>query len=334
MTARNRFLLSILAVLAVFVVGTTGYLVIEGDQGITFRDAAYMTVITLSTVGYSEPWELSQTGQLWTIAVITFGIVTVSYALGSLVSVVISGELGSLREQNKMEKKIEQSRNHVVLCGFGRMGSLAADELLSRGTEIVVIESDPKYIRLLQDSGVLFVEGDATEEDNLMRAGLMRASAVVIALPSDANNVFITLTVRAFRPDLTVVARAEQPSTEPKLKRAGATRVVCPQATGAMHVANILTRPTVVDFVELASKGVDLEIDEYVIEKSSPLVGKSLRQSNIRSHTNATAVAIKRVDGATIVNPDPDAELASGDTLILVGSGGASSRLDQIEEHV
>ena len=150
-------------------------------------------------------------------------------------------------------------------------------------------------------------------------------------LPSDSDNVYITLTAHTLRPDLTIVARAEQMSTEAKLTRAGATRVVCPQSIGATKVANILTRPNVVDFVEVAARGVDLEIDEYEIKAGSPLVGRSLRDTGVRDKTGATIVAIKRADGEALISPDPDARLGPGDTLILVGSAGVSGRLDEME---
>ncbi len=331
MTARHRFSLALLALLAVLMVGATGYMVIEAERGVGFRDAVYMTVITLSTVGYGEPWELSGSARMWTIGVITFGIVTVSYAFGSLVSLVVSGELRSVREQQKMQKSLHALHDHVILCGFGRMGALAAEELRQRGVALAVIDRDEKLQETMRELGSPFVLGDATEEETVVRAGLHKARALVTTLPSDADNVYITLTAHTLRPDLVVIARAEQPAAEAKLKRAGATRVVCPQATGAMKVANVLTRPTVVDFVELAGKGVDLEIDEYLIKSRSPLVGQTLRDAHVRHHTGAIAVAIKRADGEAIVNPDPDAVLSLGDTLILVGPGGVSSRLDEID---
>ncbi len=150
-------------------------------------------------------------------------------------------------------------------------------------------------------------------------------------LGSDADNLFVTLTANALRSDLTIIARAETPSTEPKLMRAGATRVVCPQVAGAMKVANILTRPAVVDFVELANKGVDLEIDEYCVTDRSPMMGKTLRDSAIRTASDAIVVAVKRADGEAIFNPEADTLLRDGDTLILVGRAGVSERLDAIE---
>jgi len=333
-SARFRLLLATLALLSVFFAGAAGYMIIEeratGERP-AFIDAAYMTVITLSTVGYGEVWELSRAGRLWTIAVIVFGIVTVSYALTSLVTVVISGELRSLREKKKMDKTIGHLRNHVIVCGYGRMGALVVDELRRRKVPVVVVESQPATEVDLREIGVAFVIGDATEETALLHAGLKQARALVTCLPTDADNVFITLTAHTLRPDLIIVPRAEQVATEAKLKRAGATRVVCPQTIGAMKITDILTRPTVVDFVEVANKGVDLEMDEYVVSDGSPLVGMSLRDAHVRRHTGATVVAIKRADGETLVSPDPDSVVESRDTLILIGPTGISSRIEGID---
>lgn len=334
MSARFKLVISIVAVFGVFVIGTIGYMVVDGDRCLSVADAAYMTVITLSTVGYGEPWELSRAGQLWTIGVIVFGIATVSYAFTSLLSLVVSGELRSLREKKKMEHKIEQLGDHAILCGYGRMGALVADKLQESGVSVVVIEMNPAREDVVRGAGFAYVLGDATEEETLISAGIKRARALILALPSDADNVYVTLTAYTLCPGLKIISRAEQLSTQSKLTRAGASRVVCPQVIGATKIANMLTRPTVVDFVDSADKGVDLEMDEYRIGADSPLVGKSLRDSGIRRKTNAVVVAIKRADGRALIGPDPDLPLKSRDTLILVGPSGVSGRLDTIESEV
>jgi len=327
---RMRLLLSVMAVLAVFLVGTAGYMVIESDQAPTLLDAAYMTTITLSTVGYGEVWTLSPVGKIWSIGVIAFGVATVSIAFTSLVTLFISGELRSLQLRRRMEAKIEQMSGHIVLCGYGRMGSLAAQEVTQRGLAVVVIESAEDRQLALGDVRLPFISGDATDERVLMRAGLMRARALVAMLPHDADNVYITLTAHTLRPELPIIARAEQSATEAKLKRAGATRTICAQVMGATRIANVLTRPNVVDFVEIANKGVDLEMDEYVVNARSPLAGKTLRDSPLREKTDAIVVAIKRAEGDTHVNPGPNTMMSAGDTLILVGPVGVSSRLDAL----
>lgn len=315
----------------VFLVGAFGYRIIEADRGVTVIDAAYMMVITLSTVGFSEPWPLSPAARLWTMGVIAFGLITISFAFSSLVGLVVSGELRSIRERTKMTKTLNNLDGHMIVCGYGRMGAMAAAELKRRGLDVAVIESRTETSEELRRDGFPFVIGDGTEEEYLVQAGLMRASALLLTLPSDADNVFIAVSVHTLCPNLTIVARATNPATESKLKRAGVSHVVCPQAAGAMKVVNILTRPAVVDFIELADKGLELEIDEYVIRKTSPLVGRTLREADVRIRTGAMVVAIKRADGEAIVNPDPDAGLGTHDTLILVGPIGVSDRLDAID---
>jgi voltage-gated potassium channel len=325
-----RFILSVLVLLAVFLVGTAGYVIIEEDKNITWFDAAFMTAITLSTVGYGETWEVSKAGHLWTILVIVFGIAAVSVSFTSLATVFISGELRSQREVKRMECAIEKMSGHVIVCGFGRIGGLVTKELMRRGLTVVVIESRPEAESALREMGIRFLTADATEEEVLLKAGLMKARALVVTVPHDADNVYITLTAHDLRPDIEIIARAEHTSTEPKLRRAGATRVVCPQVAGATMIANILTRPNVVDFVEIAGRGLKLEMDEYVIGPKSPLAGKTLCDSQVRERGGAIVVAIKRADGETIYSPPPEVGLTEGDTLILVGPAGISSELDGI----
>ncbi len=330
MLPRTRLVLSIVALLGVVFVGTIGYMVIEEDRSLSFLEAVYMTVITVSTVGYNEVWRLSPGGRLWTIVIVVFGISTVSVAFTSLITLFVSGELRIGRERMKMETMIGKMQDHIILCGFGRMGRLVVAELARRRLAVVVLEILPEHESDLREAGVPFLIGDATEEESLIQAGLMNARALVSALPHDADNVYITLTAHALKPDAQIIARAEQPATESKLKRAGATRVICPQVMGATRIANVITRPNVVDFFDVAHKGVDLEMDEYVIGQDSVLAGKTLRDSPLRQKTGASVVAIRRADGRTVYNPDPNAALEAGDTLILVGPAGVSSLLDTL----
>lgn len=320
---------------SVFVIGTFGYFYIERNlpNPPGLGDAAFMTIITLSTVGYSEAWPLSPSGKFWTMGVIVFGIATVSYAITSLIALFVSGELRSLHERQKMEKSISKMRDHVILCGYGRMGALVVNELIRSNLDTVVIDTKPDLEHSIHSSKIPFLVGDATDEDILHEAGVERASALVAALPHDADNIYITLTAQSLNPKMRIIARAEQPSTEPKLLRAGASRVICPQVIGARKVAALLTRPNVVDFVESVSEGIQLEMDEFVIASESALAGKTLRESLLREKGSASVVAIKRADGETLFNPSAESVLAAGDTLILVGPTGVSTRLDSADIH-
>ena len=329
MSPQTRLVIAILALMAVLVVGTAGYRVIEAENHPSLLDAAYMTVITVTTVGFTDHvWELSDAGRIWTIGVIVFGIGTVSVAFTSLIAVVVSGELRSIREKKKMKSTLRQMRNHVIVCGYGRMGTLIIGDLNARGIPAAVVEVQPDAREHLQERGIPYVIGDATEDETLDEAGLDHARSLVTLLPHDADNIYVTLTAHTIRPELRVIARAEQPATEAKLIRAGAARVICPQVIGASRIVNVLTRPNVVDFVDIANKGVDLEMDEYIISAHSPLVGKALRDSRLRERMGAIVVAVKRSDGETLYNPEPDAVFQADDTLIVIGPAGVSSQIE------
>lgn len=303
---------------------------VEADRAPSLLDAAFMTAITLSTVGYEPVWELSDAGRLWSLLVITFGIATVSIAFTSLITLFVSGELRTQREKENMQKRLEALRRHIILCGFGRMGSLIAKNLARLDRDFAVIELNEGYEPTLKKMGVPHIIGDATDDDILMQAGLDHARALISVLPHDADNVFITLTANTICPSLKIVARAEQPQTENKLKRAGAARVICPQIIGATRIMDILERPNVVDFVDVAAEGVHLEMDEYIVSEHSALVGKSLRDARLREGPGAMVVAIKRADGETTFNPGPDVTLDANDMLIIVGQTGMSKRIDSM----
>ena len=218
----------------------------------------------------------------------------------------------------------------VVICGGGRMGALTAADLKRRGVRSVIVEQDPAINREFADRGDLYVEGDATAEETLLAAGLKRARALVAVLPRDSDNLYVSMTARGLCPDLMIVARAEHPSTEVKLKRVGADRVILPHVVGAARIANILTRPSVVDFFETATEGVELEMDQYVIGKHSSIKNKTLRESKLRQRADVIVVSIKKADGAMLFSPSPDEMIEPTDTLIMVGKAGASARLDRL----
>lgn len=297
MSPLRRLVITLTVLCGVFVVGTLGYLVIEQERCPSVFDAAYMTMTTMTTVGFREVWELSRPGQVWTLCIVAIGVTTYYVAASSLVSLFVGGDLLHLRERKKMQRTIEHMRGHVILCGYGRMGSFVAAELTTLKLPIVVIEKSRDLEANLTRSGLPFVIGDATDEEVLLEAGLDRAKTLVVALPTDSENVFITLTARSLRSDLTIIVRAELPATERKVLRAGASRVICPQIIGARRIRDIITRPNVVDFVDVANKGVDLEMDEYVIQPQSPLRGMKLRDSLLRQQGGAIVVAIKSAAG-------------------------------------
>ena len=229
-----------------------------------------------------------------------------------------------------MERRIESLTRHVIVCGYGRMGQMVAGELGESGAALVVVDTEPGRTAEAEQAGLLYLLGDAQEEDTLRAAGIERAAALVATLPDDATNVFVTLIARGLNESLQIVARAQEAATQDKLIRAGATRVVCPQTIGAGRIADILLRPAMVDFVEMAHKGVDLELDQLTLEADSPMLGQTLRQLALPSRVGAMVVAVRHPDGTALYNPGPEVGLAVGDTVVLIGKRGVASALQQL----
>jgi voltage-gated potassium channel len=327
MQPRNRLIVSVLVLVGVFVVGAAGFALIER---VSVAQAAYLMVVTLSTVGYGDVVPHDGPGRIWTAVVIVLGVSAAALSLSSLQALIVSGEVRRLMGRRKLQDRIRQLHDHIIVCGHGRMGQLISSDLRQRGRSVVVVDADAQRTSLLEEQGLLYVLGDATEEKTLLEAGVMRAKGLVTVLPHDAENVYTALTARGLRSDLYIVARAEQVSSENRLRRAGADRVVCPQATGASMVCNVLTRPHVTDFFEVAAKGVELEVDEVLVGAGSPMCNKSLRESTLRQSAGVMVVAIKRAYGATVFSPGPDEIIGCNDTLILIGPVGSSRKLEKM----
>ena len=327
MDARRRFVISLYLLVGFLIVGTVGYVVIEGTAPL---EAAYVTIMTVFSSMGSESLDLSTAGQVFTMFLIIAGVGSVYYASVSLVTLFVSGELRSAREKVKVQKQINNLKNHVIVCGYGRMGKLVADQLRTEGTRFVVVDNDAEKISAIEPEGLLHVKGDASEETTLIEAGIARAVTLVATLPRDSDNLYMALTARGLKKDLLIIARAESTTTEAKLLRAGADRVVCPQVIGAYRISSLVTRPNVVDFVDVAVKGVEFEIDEYRVAEGSTLAGKSLRDSALRQKVDAMVVAIKHSDGRTTFNPSADEVVQVDDTLIVIGRLDTSSRLAQL----
>jgi voltage-gated potassium channel len=328
MTARRKFLSPLLLAFTCLLLATAGYMLIEGW---TLGEAFYMAVIVLTTTGLKEIRQMDNYGLAWTVVILIFGAASITVAYSFITSAIVSGELRRVMGRRTLQNRINQLSGHIIVCGYGRMGRMIAADLIRRGRQVVVIDNDPAVTTRLEEEGLLYVLGDAAEEETLQRAGVMRAQGLVAVLPEDSGNVFVTLTARGCREDLTIVARAEQTSAEPKLRRAGASRVICPTVIGAARVANIMIRPNVADFVEVTARGVELEMDEYRVAADSPLKGKTLRESELRHKADVIVVAIKGEDGKTVFNPGPDQKIEIGDTLILIGPAGLAGRLQQME---
>jgi voltage-gated potassium channel len=320
--SRRSVLRRIQAGLAVFsaigLVAVFGYRFFGGYDWI---EACWMVVITISTVGFGEQSQLSSGMQLFSMAVIVLGVTAAAYTFGAFMQLAIEGRLEQLMGLRKMTREIQQLRDHVIICGFGRTGELLADSLRYREVAHVIIDHDEGRSAMAQARGHLTVEGDATEDHTLQAASIERADSLVTCLPNDAQNVFITLTARNLCPGLRIVARAEQPSTEQKLKQAGASRVVLPAAREARLMERMVTRPTTADFAELVEqrKFRDLELDEIHIGAESSLVGMDVRSTELGRKHKLLVVAVTSVDGTMTLNPDTDYVFRPDDVVIVIG---------------
>jgi voltage-gated potassium channel len=312
----RRLRLGLAAIGAVMVAGVAGYLAL----GFGPLDAVYQTVTTLTTVGFREVEPLDRVGKVFTIALILVGVGTTLYTFGVLIpTAVVDGELRELLGRRRMERNLIRMSNHVVVCGLGRVGRSIADSLAAQGREVVVIDRRPDR---LADSPYLYVEGDATADDVLREAGIERAVVLVSALATDADNLFVTLSSRALRPDLFIVARAYVEESEAKLMQAGADRVVNPQSIGGKRMAAFVAQPHVAEFLDVVMHDGSLEfrLEEVEVAAGSPLADVSLRAAHIRDRTGALVLAMRESDGTFTTNPAPETILTVGQILIAIGT--------------
>jgi voltage-gated potassium channel len=326
---RRRLVLALLAFPTLVVIGTLGYMAIEGWS---LSDALFMTATTITTVGFGEVRPLSEQGRLFTILLLLIGLTAVWYALSVLVSVALEGELGLRWEERRMERQVSQVRDHHIIAGFGRVGRQTAVALRDLGHQVVAIEADPVAVSDAIASEFLVVEGDATEDGTLARAGIDRAAGLITTLGSDADNVFVTLSARALNATLPIVARANEASALPKLIRAGATQVVSPYDMAGRQMARLAVRPGTVDFIETLFKGPSgaLMVEDVHVDHGSPLVDMTIREVRERV-PHAVFIAVRR-DGQTLSSPAPDFRLASGDEIAAVGTEANLRRLEDVSQ--
>ena len=312
-------------VVAVGVVGTIGYWLF----GLSFNDAAYQTVTTVTTVGFRELQEFNDVEQWFTIGVIVTGVSTVLYTFTLTVQLVVEGELGNFVGRRMMDREINKMSGHTIVCGWGRVGRAVAEDLAEAGHSVVVVDVDSERVA---DVPYPTVVGDATLDSTLRTAGIDRARALIAALEGDAENLFVTLSARAIVPDLFIVARARQDESVPKLANAGADRVVNPQELGAARMASFVARPHVAEFVDVVmhERSLEFRMQEYDIPEGSPLAGTTLREADLRKRAGVLILALRRVDGTFSTNPDPDIVIEPHQVLIAVGTGTDFDRLDKI----
>lgn len=326
---KKRFLLPVVLLACLTLFGTFGFMLIEGWS---FFDSIYMTVITVTTVGYREIHPLSTWGKVFTMALAIFGVGLALFLLATWVGFVFEGRLMEVFGRRRMEKKIEKLRDHYIVCGYGRMGRVVAAELLEAGVDFVVIEKDREAIAK-SEKYYLFYYGDATEDAVLKAVGIERAKKLISVLPSDADNLFVVLSARRLNPRLVIVSRAEQEGSEIKMLSAGADRVVSAYTIGGRMLAHMALKPTVVDFLSLATTRthIDLQIEELVVVTGSKIDGVILGESGIDKKLGIIVVAIKKKDGKMVFNPGSTSVVEGGDTLVVMGESG---KLKLFEEYV
>ena len=310
---------ALLIFLGLITFGTIGYMIIER---LAFWDALYMTVITISTVGYREIVVPSRGGEIFTMLIIISGLATVVYVTTSVVELVLEGRLLEIMGRRKVLKELQDLTGHYIVCGYGRVGKQIAKECQARGTSVVIIEKDPAVAEAAMADDFITVKGDAAEESVLRKAGLERASGLVTGLSSDADNLFVTMTARMIRPDVFIVGRCNSDETESKLYRAGADRAISPHNVGGRRMAALLLKPLVCDFLDVVTHGelVELTLEDISVEPGAAVTGRSLRDILVGDLKGIGILGLKRPKRDFVINPRGDTVLDSGDILIISGA--------------
>ncbi len=325
---KGRLRVVLLLGLMVFASGVFGFMAIEK---MSIVDAFYMTIITLSTVGFQEVKPLSPAGRVFTSALIISGVGVFTYSVTSLSQFLMEGEIKNLFEAKRRRDMMRSLRNHVIVCGFGRVGERICEELSKEGVPFVIIDDDPKRVELAESKGYLFVYQDTTEAEALEKANVREAKTLIAALGDDADNLFLAITAKELNPRIMVVARANSAQNIRKLVKAGADKVIAPHIIGAVRMAQAAIRPVVSDFVELATTGKDLQflLEEVRIPEESPICGKSILELELRKKTGAIIIAMVK-KGKVIKSPEPTEVLEAGDLLIALGSREDIAKLERL----
>ncbi len=312
----------------VFFGGIIGYMWLEGWN---FLNSFYMVVITLSTVGFMEVLPLSDDGRLFTSFLILGGVGGFAYLIGAFSQLLVEGRLQTILGRRRMQKTIGKLKNHIIVCGYGRIGAIVTGEVMDEGLDVVVIENNPDLITQMEIAGIACVEGDATSDETLKLAGIDSAKTLIAALSDEAANVYVTLIARQSNVNLNIIARGNDTTSISRLEFAGANRVVLPHTIGGIRMAQSVLRPTVTNFLDIAMRGkIDLQMEELFVTDSSELVGMDLIESKIRPRFNLIIIAIRKGSGEMVFNPGPKEVIEAGDTLLTVGKISDLSAISKI----
>ncbi|UCE83938.1 MAG: potassium channel protein [Deltaproteobacteria bacterium] len=319
MNKTRNFIFAATMLILVLSMGTAGYMILEQWN---FLDSLYMTVITISTVGFSEVKPVSDQGRILTMTILVSGLGVLGYLVGSLTRTLVEGQLLEVMGRKRLERQIKALKDHYIICGYGRVGRIVCEEIKrTRPTSLVVIDKESYVTTKVEEDGHLYILGDATEEECLLKAGIRSAKGLATALDSEADNVYITITARGLNPKLYILARAGRIGSEKKLVHAGADVVVSPHQIGGFRMAQALLRPTVTEFFDftLADPDIAFTIEEIPVSPTSKLNDVTLVDSGIRRQFDLIVVAIKKASGEMLYNPASHTQIEIGDTLIALG---------------
>ena len=315
---RSKFLIAILLIAAILLAGTIGYRYISD---FTWLDALYMTIITVTTVGFMEVRPLGDEAKIFTIILISCSVFILGYAITVITEYILSRNTMQILKKKKVKSKIENLKGHVIVCGYGRNGAQAAERLNAYNKPFVVIEQDEDLIEDHEDE-MLFIEGDATEDQILQEAGIERAAYLIVTLPEDADNLFVVLTARQLNKELFIISRASKPNSLEKIKLAGANEVIMPAKIGGEHMASLVVLPDLITFMDkLSMEGEDtINLEEVPIaEFVDQIPAYTLRDLDLRKRTGCTIIGYVDTDGNYIINPDPELEMEPTGKVIVLG---------------
>lgn len=316
-----RFFIPLVVMLTLWLIGTIGYVLIDSY---TWFDAFYMTIITVATVGYGEVKPLTDSGKIFTALLILTSFGTFAYAVSSITKFVFEGEFNDFYKNRKLNSTIEKLSDHVIICGYGRNGRQAAQVLKKHNQRFVVVENDQKLTSTLNHKhSDLIVSGDGTQDEILIKAGIMRAKALITTLPVDADNVFIVLTARNLNKNLTIISRASEDNSDTKLKIAGANNVIMPDRVGGAHMASLVMKPDVIEFIDTitAEGGNNISLEEISFTNMpDALKDKTLKDLEIRNKSGANIIGFKTATGEYIINPSADTQIIANSKLFVLGT--------------
>jgi len=323
MSIRKRLYLILFSISLVVLAGSVGYYSLFGGKP-KFMDCIYMTVISLTTVGFGEVIEITGNvpAQIFTMLLITFGMGIILYGISTITALIIEGELSGILRKKKMLKRISKMKKHYIVCGGGETGRPVIEELAKNKEPFVLIEQNEDNIeRCKSVTDLLYVEGDATDDENLVAAGIEKAAGIIITLPSDKDSLYVTMAARMLNKEIRIISRMVDQKLLPKLKMAGANSVVSPNTIGALRMASEMIRPTVVDFLDrmLRSKQGNLRIHQIIVSENSSFAEKNIHESGLKAKFNLLILAVRHDNGEIEFNPPAAQVLTSGMTLITMG---------------